>query len=116
MRNRAREYTTDDFLHQLAVIERDHYLKDLMQAIPGMHAVLNEIDADRDLRRLRGIIHSMTPQERDDGSLLNESRLRRIAFGAGVGVNDVSPCIADYYRMRLQARRIRELLNNSERR
>jgi len=55
--------------------------------------------AERDVRRMEGIIHSMTPQERRKPELIKASRKRRIAAGAGVQVQDVNRLLNQFGQM-----------------
>src|SRR6185295_4129263 len=54
---------------------------------------------DRQVRRIEGIINSMTPQERAKPDLLKASRKRRIATGAGVSVQEVNRLLAQFEQM-----------------
>jgi signal recognition particle subunit SRP54 len=56
--------------------------------------------AERDMRRMEGIICSMTPLERRKPELLKATRKRRIATGAGVQVQDVNRLLNQYEQMR----------------
>jgi signal recognition particle subunit SRP54 len=56
--------------------------------------------AERDMRRMEGIIHSMTPQERAKPELLKAKRKFRVAKGAGVQVQDVNRLLNQYEQMR----------------
>jgi signal recognition particle subunit SRP54 len=55
--------------------------------------------AERDMRRMRGIIHSMTPLERRKPELLKATRKRRIAAGAGVQVQEVNRLLNQFEQM-----------------
>jgi signal recognition particle subunit SRP54 len=69
-------------------------LKQLISMIPGMEAQLGDTEIDeRQVDRTMAIIKSMTPQEREKPSLLNASRRRRIAAGAGMKVEDVNKLV-----------------------
>jgi signal recognition particle subunit SRP54 len=89
------EFTLDDFLRQMQQIKRLGPLKKVLGMIPGMGSLMqgmDDLDAEGDLRRLQGIIHSMTPEERRRPKVIDQSRRRRIAAGAGVephAVNDL---------------------------
>ncbi|MGE0106806.1 MAG: signal recognition particle protein, partial [Thiomonas sp.] len=56
--------------------------------------------AERDMRRMQGIIHSMTPQERHKPDVTKATRKRRIAAGAGVQVQEVNRLLKQYEQMR----------------
>ena len=71
---------------------------DMNQALPGQLAqvVGNAQMDDKQMRRLEGIINSMTPQERTKPELIKASRKRRIATGAGVSVQEVNRLLAQF--------------------
>ena len=74
-------------------------VKDLMGKIPGMSQMagdLDGMDADGEVRRIQGIIDSMTAQERANPHLIDISRRRRIASGAGVDQGDCTINRADF--------------------
>ncbi|MHC4128193.1 MAG: signal recognition particle protein [Planctomycetota bacterium] len=81
----------DDFLKQLRSIRRMGPMKQLLGMLPGVGAALKNMEVDeKQLDRLEGIVHSMTPQERDDIKILNKSRTRRIARGSGTTQGEVN--------------------------
>ena len=98
---RKNRFTLSDFYDQLVQIKGMGSLTELAGMIPGVDAKALE-DADLDngaLDRTEAIILSMTPQERDDPSLLNNSRKKRIAAGAGVKVVDVNRLLKQFDAM-----------------
>ena len=81
------EFTLEDFRKQLTQVGRLGPMQKVMGMIPGMGQMtegLDDIDAEGDMKRLLGIIDSMTPQERQNPKLIDQSRRRRIATGSGV--------------------------------
>ncbi len=91
----------DDFLKQMQAVKKMGGMKDMMKMMPGMGNQLDEIDFDDgSLNRLEGIVHSMTLGERRDPDMINTSRRRRIASGAGVQPNDVSGLVKTFKRSR----------------
>ncbi len=91
----------DDFLGQLEAIRRMGPLKQVLKMIPGVGGALNEMDMpEEDLSRFKGIIHSMTPKERRNPDVIDASRRRRIARGAGVEPQDVSGLVKTFVQMR----------------
>jgi signal recognition particle subunit SRP54 len=83
--------TMDDFLKQLRSIRRMGPMKQLLGMLPGVGAALKDLEVDeKQLDRLEGIVHSMTPQERDNIKILNKSRTKRIARGAGTTQGEVN--------------------------
>jgi len=80
------EFNLEDFLAQMQQVKRLGPISQLMSLIPGLNRLKDQIDeaeADRSLKKIEAIIRSMTPEERRDPRLLNASRKRRIARGAG---------------------------------
>lgn len=91
----------DDFLSQLDAIRKMGSIKSLMKMIPGMGGVVDQMDMpEEDLDRLKGIIQSMTPKERKNPDLIEASRRRRIAKGAGVEPQEVSGLVKQFSQMR----------------
>ncbi|MBO9309538.1 MAG: signal recognition particle protein [Chloroflexi bacterium] len=80
------EFDLEDFLAQLQQVKRLGPISQLLSLIPGMSRLKDQIDeaeADRSIKKIEAIIRSMTPEERRDPRLINASRKRRIARGAG---------------------------------
>jgi len=91
----------DDFLVQLEKFSRLGPMKQIMKMIPGVGSALEDSDLpEEDLDRFRGIIHSMTPKERRHPEIIDASRRRRIARGAGVEPQDVSGLVKQFVQMR----------------
>lgn len=94
------EFTLEDFRSMIDQIRRMGPISQLMQMIPGMTQLADEmgdtLDADHALRRMRGIIDSMTPEERRKPHIIDASRRRRIAAGAGVTPPDVAAVIRTF--------------------
>ena len=93
------EFTLDDFLKQMSQIKRLGPLKKVMGMIPGMGQMLgdlDDLDAEGDLKRLQGIIHSMTPEERRKPKVIDQSRRRRIAAGSGVEPHEVNELVKQF--------------------
>ncbi|MFN8793313.1 MAG: signal recognition particle protein [Betaproteobacteria bacterium] len=87
-------FDLEDFLAQISQMKKMGGLSGLMDKLPSqLTAKAQGADlgkAERDVRRMEGIIHSMTPLERRKPELLKASRKRRIAAGAGVPVQEVN--------------------------
>ncbi|MBN2455634.1 MAG: signal recognition particle protein [Sedimentisphaerales bacterium] len=91
----------DDFLKQLEAVKKMGGMRDMLKMMPGMSGKLDDIDFDgADLQRMEGIVHSMTLGERRQPDIIDSSRRRRIAAGAGVGPNDVSGLVKTFKRSR----------------
>ena len=89
--------TMDDFLNQLKSIRKMGSMKSLMGMLPGVGKQIKDLDLDdRQLNRTEAMIQSMTPKERGDVELLDNSRRRRIARGSGTHQNDVSQLVKGF--------------------
>ena len=100
-------FDLNDFLSQISQMKKMGGLGGLLDKLPsqlsGRAAQLGpaELDrAERDVRRMEGIICSMTPLERRKPELLKATRKRRIANGAGVQVQDVNRLLNQFEQMR----------------
>ncbi len=90
----------DDFLSQMQAVKKMGGMKDLLKMMPGMGS-LGELDFDdAELKRMEGIVYSMTMQERRDPDVIDSSRRRRIAAGSGTQPNDVSGLVKTFTRTR----------------
>jgi signal recognition particle subunit SRP54 len=93
-RIRAGQFTFDDFLAAQKMVRRMGPLQGLLKMIPGVGSQLKGVDVDeRELKRVEAIVLSMTPQERRMPHVIDGSRRRRIAAGAGVTVEQVNRLI-----------------------
>ncbi|MHC4679558.1 MAG: signal recognition particle protein [Planctomycetota bacterium] len=91
----------DDFLKQMQAVKKMGGIKDMMKMMPGMGGQLDDLDLDgAELGQMEAIVHSMTLQERREPDLIESSRRRRIAAGAGVQVHDVSGLVKTFKRSR----------------
>ena len=96
---RKSQFTLEDFLEQIQQVQKMGPMGQLMSMIPGMGGMAKEAQAavDRgELRRVEAIIRAMTPRERRDPAILNGSRRRRIAAGAGTDLTEVNRLIKQY--------------------
>ena len=96
---RRNEFTLDDFRDQLRAVRKMGAVGDLMKMIPGMNKLTKGMDmsgAETELKRTEAIINSMTREERDNATIINGSRRRRIAAGSGVSVADVNKFLKQF--------------------
>jgi len=97
---RKGEFTLDDFKKQLGQIGKLGPIQKIMSMIPGMGGMSKMLDGqnpEADLRRLVGIIDSMTPDERRNPSkTIDQSRRRRIAAGSGVEPHEVNELVKQF--------------------
>ena len=100
-------FDLNDFLSQISQMKKMGGLSGLMDKLPtqltGKAGAMGPADldrAERDMRRMEGIICSMTPLERRKPDLLKATRKRRVAQGAGVQVQEVNRVLKQYEQMR----------------
>ena len=95
------KFDMNDLLDQFKQIKKMGSLKSILSMIPGMERQIRDVDIDdRALLRIEAIITSMTKKERAKPDLLNASRRKRIAAGAGVKVEDVNKLMKQYEQMK----------------
>lgn len=91
------QFDFDDFLSQIAQIKKMGNIKDLAAMIPGMGKALKDVDIDDNaFKGIEAIIHSMTPKERANPSILNGSRKQRIANGSGTTIVEVNRLLKQF--------------------
>jgi signal recognition particle subunit SRP54 len=99
-RLRKGQFTLDDFKNMLGQTKKLGPINKIMSMIPGMGGMaqaMGDVDAEGDMRRLGGIIDSMTPAERANPSkVIDPSRRRRIAAGAGVEPQQVNELVKQF--------------------
>ncbi len=97
------EFTLEDFKKQLTQIKKLGPLQKVMGMIPGMSGMtdaMGDMDPEEDMKRLFGIIDSMTPDERRNPSkVIDQSRRRRIAAGSGVEPHEVNDLVKQFDAM-----------------
>ena len=97
-------FSLEDFKAQIGQMKKMGGLGGLLDKLPAqMQAAAGQADmakAERDVRRMEGIINSMTPAERNKPELIKASRKRRIATGAGVQVQEVNRLLSQFEQMR----------------
>ncbi|MFI5218819.1 MAG: signal recognition particle protein [Bacteroidia bacterium] len=95
------KFDFDDFLSQLQQIKKMGNIKDLVGMIPGVGKAMKDIDVDNDsFKSIEAIIHSMTPKERSDPSLLSGNRRKRLAAGSGTNIQEVNKLVKQFEDMR----------------
>ena len=91
------QFGYDDFLNQLKQVQRMGSMKDLVGMIPGASKALNGAEIDEDaFKGVEALIQSMTPKERQQPKLLNYSRKKRIAKGAGLQMDDINKLVKQF--------------------
>src|SRR6185503_12324564 len=93
------QFTLEDFRKQLSQIGKLGPLQKVMGLIPGMSQMtemMGDADHEGDMKRLLGIIDSMTPAERETPKNIDQARRRRIAAGAGVQPSEVNDLVKQF--------------------
>ena len=113
------QFSFNDFLSQIQQIKKMGSLKDLAGMIPGMGKAIKNMDFDDDaFKEVEAIIFSMTPVERENPSVLNGSRRKRIAEGSGTSIQEVNRLIKQFedtrkmMRMMSQGKNLSKLMAN----
>lgn len=98
--NKASELNLDDFLSQMQQIKKMGPLKGILSMLPGVGSKIKDLEVDEDaLKKPEAIIRSMTVKERKNPAILNASRRKRIAAGAGVSVQDINQLMRQFEQM-----------------
>jgi len=94
------QFGFDDFLKQIQQVKKMGSMKDLVGMIPGAGKMMKDIDMDDDaFKHIEAIIHSMTPKERTNPSVINASRKKRIGKGSGTSVQEVNQLLKQFNQM-----------------
>ena len=89
----------DDFLSQINQIKKMGNLKDTVSMIPGM-SKMKDVDIDNDsFKHIEALIQSMTPKERSTPKLIDHSRKKRIAKGAGREIQEINALLKQFEQM-----------------
>ena len=88
---RKNKFDFDDFMGQIQQIKKMGNIKDLASMIPGVGKALKDVDIDDNaFKGIEAIINSMTPKERANPDIINQSRRLRIAKGSGTKIEEVN--------------------------
>ncbi|MFN5093328.1 MAG: signal recognition particle protein [Bacteroidota bacterium] len=94
------QFDFNDFLDQIGQIKKMGSMKDIMGMLPGMGQLKNVDVDDNAFKPIEAIIKSMTPSERSNPALINQSRKTRIAKGSGTSVEEVNKLLKQFDQMR----------------
>jgi len=105
-------FDLNDFREQIGQMRRMGGMGSMMEKLPvNLSQAAGKVDpreADRQVRRMEGILNSMTPGERAKPELIKASRKRRIALGAGVAVQEVNRMLAQFDQMSTLMKQMRK--------
>ena len=98
---RKNKFDFDDFMGQIQQIKKMGNVKDLAAMIPGVGKQIKDLDIDDNaFKGIEAIINSMTPKERANPDIINQSRRRRIAAGSGTKLEDVNRLMKQFDQTR----------------
>jgi signal recognition particle subunit SRP54 len=99
---RKNEFSLGDFRDQLRTIRKMGPLESIIGMLPGMGQLKGAMGAvdEKEMDRVEAIINAMTPDERDDHTMMNGSRRKRIARGSGTSVEDVNRLLKQFIQMK----------------
>jgi signal recognition particle subunit SRP54 len=98
---RKNKFDFDDFMGQIQQIKKMGNIKDLASMIPGVGKALKDVDIDDNaFKGIEAIINSMTPKERANPDIINQSRRLRIANGSGTKIEEVNRLMKQFDQTR----------------
>jgi len=105
------QFNFNDFLNQMEQMKKIGSMKSMLSMIPGMSGMakqLGDMDLENsgEVKAIKAMISSMTPRERENSDLLNNSRRRRIAAGAGLGQVQVNRIMKQFKNAAKMAKRL----------
>ncbi len=110
---RKNKFDFNDFMAQIQQIKKMGNIKDLAAMIPGVGKAVKDIDIDDNaFKGIEAIINSMTPKERTNPDLINQSRRMRIAKGSGTNIQEVNKLMKQFDQMRKMMRMMTGMSNS----
>lgn len=112
------EFTYEDYLENMSQVKNMGNIQDLIAMIPGMGSQLKNVDlsgSEAQMKRTESIILSMTPEERANPDLMNMSRKKRIAAGAGVPISEVNALVKQFEMMKKMMKQFSGQLSGKKR-
>jgi len=95
------KFDFNDFMSQIQQIKKMGNIKDLASMIPGVGKAIKDVDIDDNaFKSIEAIIQSMTPKERTNPEIINQSRRMRIAKGSGTNLQEVNKLLKQFDQMR----------------
>lgn len=104
------KFDFNDFLNQIHQIKKMGNIKELASMIPGVSKMVKDIDIDDNaFKGIEAIIYSMTPQERSNPAIINNSRRQRIARGSGTTVQEVNRLLTQFDQTRKMLKTVTQM-------
>ena len=118
-RFRKAEFTFNDYLDSMSQMKKMGGFANVLSMMPGIGgAQMKQIEDAMDekkMARIEAIIYSMTPAERGDPNLINPSRKRRIAAGAGVDISEVNRLVKQFEQARKMMKQMPGMMGKGKR-
>ena len=118
-RSRKAEFTFNDYLDSMSQMKKMGGFANVLSMMPGIGgAQMKQIEDAMDekkMARIEAIIYSMTPAERGDPNLINPSRKRRIAAGAGVDISEVNRLVKQFEQARKMMKQMPGMMGKGKR-
>ena len=117
---RKNEFDFEMYLESMSQMKKMGGLSSILGMMPGLGMGagkmpdIDEAAAEKSLSRTEAIIYSMTPEERQNPSLLNPSRKRRIAVGAGVDIAEVNRLVKQFEQMKKMMKQMPGLMGGGK--
>lgn len=112
LQRNAADLNLEDFLEQMQQMKKMGPLSNILGMLPGVGSKLKDVEIDENaFKKPEAIVRSMTPQERRHPDILNASRRKRIAAGAGVTVQDVNALMRQFDQMRQM---VKQMMGNKK--
>ena len=112
LQRNAADLNLEDFLEQMQQMKKMGPLSSILGMLPGVGSKLKDVEIDENaFKKPEAIVRSMTPQERRHPDILNASRRKRIAAGAGVTVQDVNALMRQFDQMRQM---VKQMMGNKK--
>jgi signal recognition particle subunit SRP54 len=106
---REASFDMEDFLEQIQQVKQMGPLHQLLEMIPGMHGLSQQVSTEAtgdQFKHIEAIILSMTPQERRNPRIIKGSRKKRIASGSGTSVQEVNMLLSQFRQMQRMMRQL----------
>ena len=112
LQRNAADLNLEDFLEQMQQMKKMGPLSNILGMLPGVGSKFKDVKIDENaFKKPEAIVRSMTPQERRHPDILNASRRKRIAAGAGVTVQDVNALMRQFEQMRQM---VKQMMGNKK--
>lgn len=111
---REASFTFDDFLNQIEQIQKMGPLEQLLSMIPGFSSIpqLKDVKIDeKEIEHIKAIIRSMTKKERQNPSIIDGSRRKRIALGSGRDVSEVNKLLKQFEQAKKMMKQMSKMTN-----